>query len=94
MALNFYILFLIVTGVIFLASFVYFRKKSVAVELFSLGIRNENCGRYEEAVTSYETALDECLKNRSRGDLKNKIIQRIKVLQTVLEYNKNFLSLK
>lgn len=48
----------------------------------------ENNGQYEEAVTAYENALSEANKVKSGSRLKSKIIARIKMLHTVIEYNK------
>ena len=46
--------------------------------------KNENDGHFEEAVITYESALDEVKKFRFHGNLKNKIIGKLKVLNTAM----------
>jgi hypothetical protein len=63
------------------------RKKSIPVGLFVEALRNENSGHFEEAVINYEKALDEVQGSRFYdGGFKNRIIEKIKVLNTIIEY--------
>ncbi len=64
-------------------------RKNVPVELFIKALRNENKGRFEEAILIYENALMEFKNIRFHNDLKNKIIQKIKLLHTLIEYQKS-----
>jgi hypothetical protein len=64
-------------------------KKNIPVELFVEAIRNENNGHFEQAVITYETTLDKVNKIRFHCTLKNKIIEKLKLLQTIFEYNNN-----
>lgn len=84
-------LLLIITFV----SSIIFRKKTVPTVLLSTALKNENNGYYEEALTNYETALTQFKKTRCHTryhkDLKNKITDKIKVLHTVIQYQKSFL---
>jgi hypothetical protein len=66
--------------------FLVLRKKNIPVKLFVEALRNENNGYFEEAVITYETALNEVNKIRFHGTLKNKIIAKLKLLRTVIEY--------
>ena len=77
--------------VIFLAirSFVL-RKKNISVELFYKALKNENSGHFEEAKVTYESALNEVKKIRFHSNLKNKIIEKLKVLHSVLNYKNGF----
>jgi hypothetical protein len=75
--------------IILLIRFFILRKKNISVELYIEALRNENNGHFETAVITYETALNEVNKIRFHGTLKNKIIQKIKLLHTVVEYNNN-----
>ncbi len=68
---------------------VILRKKNVPVELFMKALRNENSGQFEEAVNTYENALSEFKKMRFHRNLKNKIIEKIKLLRAIIEYRKN-----
>lgn len=64
-------------------------KKNIPVELFVEGLRNENNGHFEEAIITYETALNEFKKIRYHSNLKKIITGKIKVLHTVIEYKNN-----
>lgn len=84
--LPFIMIALLITSII---SSLLLKKKDLPVELFVEGLRYENDGHFDEAIINYENALSEVKKNRFHGDLKNKIIQKLKVLHTVSEYKKN-----
>lgn len=71
-------------------SFFFLRKKDLPVELFVEGLKYENDGHFDEAIINYENALSEVQKNRFHRDLKNRIIQKLKVLHTIIEYKRNF----
>lgn len=62
-------------------------KKNISVDLFNEALRNENNGLYEEAVANYESALMEVNKTRFHRTFKNKIIEKLKILHTLIEYN-------
>lgn len=64
------------------------RKKSLPVTLYVEALRNENSGHFEEARATYENALEEAKKEKFQygGSLKNKIIEKLKVLHTIIEY--------
>ena len=68
----------------------FLKKKDLPVELFVEGLKNENDGHFDEAIINYENALSEVQKNRFHRELKNRIIQKLKVLHTIIEYRKNF----
>ena len=70
-------------------SSLFLKKKELPVELFFEGLKYENDGHFDEAIINYENALSEAEKNRFHRDLKNKIIQKLKVLHTIIEYKKN-----
>ena len=84
--LPFIMIVLLIASVI---SSLFLKKKDLPVELFVEGLRYENDGHFDEAIINYENALSEVKKNRFKGDLKNKIIQKLKVLHTISEYKKN-----
>ena len=73
-----------------IVSSLFLKKKDLPVELFVEGLRYENDGHFDEAIMNYENALSEVKKNRFHRDLKHKIIQKLKVLHTIIEYKKNF----
>ena len=78
---------LLITSII--SSF-FLKKKDLPVELFVEGLKNENDGHFDEAIIKYENALNEVKENRFHRELKSKIIQKLKVLHTIIEYRNNF----
>jgi len=84
--LPFIMIALLITSII---SFLFLKKKNLPVELFTEGLKYENDGHFDEAIINYENALSEIKKNRFHRDLKSKIIQKLKVLYTIIEYKKN-----
>jgi len=67
------------------------QKKNVPGELFAEALRNENSGHFETAIITYERALNETKKIRFQDNsLKSKIIEKLKVLHTVIEYKNGF----
>ena len=84
--LPFIMIALLITSVI---SSIFLRKKNLPVELFTEGLKYEIDGLFDEAIINYENALSEVRKNRFHRELKSKIIQKLKVLYTISEYQKN-----
>ena len=75
--------------IVSIISSLFLKKKNLPVELFVEGLKYENDGHFDEAIINYENALSEVKKNRFHNNLKNKIIQKLKVLHTIIEYKKN-----
>jgi hypothetical protein len=91
MAFYFYIFLLMILSIIILliCSFILW-KKNIPVELFVEALRKENNGNFEEAVINYETALNKSKKIRFLSNsFENKIIEKIKVLHTIIDYKNN-----
>jgi len=86
-------LFLIITLIILSLILILFAnyKKNSHTELYKEGVRNENDGRYAVALQNYQDALSEVKKLRLDNKFGKKIAQRIKILQTIIDYEKNFL---
>ncbi|MCS3797344.1 hypothetical protein GGD38_002703 [Chitinophagaceae bacterium OAS944] len=91
MPVYYYFLMLIFLSVAFLVirSWVL-RRKNIPVELFVKALQNENSGNFEQALISYESALNEVNKIRFHGHLRNKIIEKIKLLHTLIDYKNSF----
>ena len=83
----YFILFIGLSIIILVLRFLLSRKKNISVDLFNEAIRNENNGLYEEAVVKYESALHEVNKTRFHNTFRNKIIEKLKILHTLIEYN-------
>lgn len=81
--------FMIAAIVILIASSIILKRKSLPVRLFIEAQKNENDGHFEEAIVSYESALNEAKKIRFHGSLKNRISDKLKVLNTAIDYRNN-----
>ncbi|MDP4149534.1 MAG: hypothetical protein Q8927_13140 [Bacteroidota bacterium] len=89
------LLFLLVPALIGLVVFLYiFYKKSGHTELYCEGVRNENDGEYHLALGNYEDALSEIRKLNINDKFGEKIAERIKILRTTMEYERNFRTIK
>jgi len=67
------------------------RKKNVPDELFAEALKNENSGDFEVALVTYERALGEAKKIGFQGHrIKNKIMEKLKVLHMVINYKNGF----
>jgi len=75
--------------IILIISSIFVKKRSLPVKLFIEAQKNENDGRFEEAIITYESALDEAKKVRFHSGLKNRITDKLKVLHTTIEYRNN-----
>jgi hypothetical protein len=62
-------------------------KKNSHTELYSEGLRN---GCYTTALHNYEDALSEIRKLKLNNKFGVKIAQRIKILRTTIDYERNF----
>ena len=69
----------------FLIRFLLIRK-TFPIKLFIDALQNENSGHFEAAIINYESALSAVKKRKVYSSLKNKIIEKIKVLHTIIEY--------
>jgi hypothetical protein len=83
-------LLLILLSIIFMViRSLVLRKTHISVELFARALQNENSGQYEEAVVLYESALTEVEKIKFHSGLRNKIIEKLKLLHTIVDYQKS-----
>jgi hypothetical protein len=87
-------IFTVLSLLIFLIRSFVQSKKNIPVELFVAALLQENSGHFEKAVIGYESALHEVKKIRFNRVLKNKIIEKLKLLHTVIEYNNNFILIR
>jgi hypothetical protein len=86
---NYFFLIIALSLVFLLIRFFILWKQNIPFQLFVEALRDENNGHFEEAVTTYEIALNEVKKIRFHGTLKNKIIEKLKLLHTIIEYKNN-----
>ena len=86
---NFLPFLMLLLLIIFLIRSIVLQKKNIPVGLYVEALRSENSGHFEAAVINYENALNEVKKIRFHSSLKNKIIEKIKVMHTIIEYKNN-----
>ena len=63
------------------------RKSHITIGLYVKALKDENSGHFEEAITGYEIALAQCRRIGFQRALKNKIIGKVKLLHTIVDYN-------
>ena len=92
MASALYILLFITSAItcVVVLFIIFFAKKNSHTELYSEGLHNENDGHYDLALHNYENALSEIKKLRLDKKFYDKIAKKIKILQTTIDYEKNF----
>jgi len=86
------ILFVGLSCVLFLIRYFSSREKNIPIQLYFDALKDENSGNFEEAIITYENALIEVKKIKYNNTLKNKIVEKLKLLHTVIDYNNNSLS--
>lgn len=74
---------------LFFLRVLFYSKKNISEKSFSIALQSENNGDYEDALLNYEIALVQVKKMKHNKDLKSKILEKIKVLHTVIQYQKN-----
>lgn len=79
------VILLTVTAVI-LFRFIRRRSQSNVLKLFHAALSEENSGEFASAILQYETALQEAEKNGADAQLRSKIVEKLKVLQTITTY--------
>lgn len=87
-----YTIFLIMLVLLLLVIMRFFilNKYKPHLKLFVEARRNENNGHFEEAILEYETVLSEVKKiGLQNNSLKKVIIEKLKVLHTIIDYKKN-----
>lgn len=87
--MQFYLYFLLFGGLLvigFLIRHFHMQKNNIPVKLFVEALRSENIGHFEAAEITYESALNEVKKIRFHNNLKNKIIEKLRLMHTIIEY--------
>ncbi len=87
---SYYSLLLIIPAGILLLLVRHFvaKNKGHAVSLFKAALKEENTGRFEAAIKQYELALQEAEKKGLDKSLRLLINEKLKVLHTITEYEK------
>lgn len=86
----YFFLFISLAVLIFIVIFIANYKKNSHTELYREGVRNENDGRYIQALQNYEDALNEIRKLNLDNKFGAKISGRIKILRTFIDYENSF----
>ena len=93
MSFSFYLflfIILVIPGLI--TVFIILQQKNNRTKLYIEAVRNENDGHYNLALHNYEDALSEIRRLNIKHYLHRKIDEKIKILRTTIEYEKNFQS--
>jgi hypothetical protein len=86
-----YLWLFIALGLIsFIIGLILFYRRKNNTTLYSEGVRNENAGRYALALHNYEEALLEARKLKVNERFGKRITQKIKILRSTIDYEKNF----
>ena len=83
-------LFVLVLIILIVLLFLIAIRKNACDLLFMEGLKQENLGHLNEAVIIYEEALIQTGKFKFRRNFKHKIISKIRVLHTLIEYEGTF----
>jgi hypothetical protein len=88
--ISYYSLLLLVPAsiVVLIIKFLAEKHKHRVVALFKTALKEENTGRFEAAIKQYELALQEAEKNGFNRSLQLLINEKLKVLHTINEYQK------
>ena len=78
---------MLVIVILLILRFIY-QNRIITSKSFAAALENENNGNYEAALNNYEIALTEVKKTKRNKDLRIKIRDKIKVLHTVIDYEK------
>jgi hypothetical protein len=73
----------------FRSAYSFQARRNRHTDLYHQGICNENDGRYGLALHQYQEALAQTEKFRN-GIFRKKISQRIRILETQMQFEKNF----
>ena len=87
------ILFVILAAAIIFIFLVIRRRKNIPATIFADALRSENNGDYKDAIMNYRIALEEAKKANLDVKYILMIIEKIKVLHTVIEYENNCIPL-
>lgn len=75
--------------VVLTRSFIHW-KSHIPTALYAKALRAENDGHFEEAIANYEIVLSKCRRVRFQRAFKIKIIGKVKLLHTIVDYNNSF----
>lgn len=87
---NYIFVIVVILTILFLVRLYFSRKRSLPVQLYMAALKNENSGELEAAIGIYNNALNEAKKLRGQGDLETRIIEKLKLLNTVIAYRNAF----
>ncbi|MCG2615082.1 hypothetical protein LZZ85_12355 [Terrimonas sp. NA20] len=88
-----FVLYTTATALILFLLFYFFylrrlRRYSNSVKFFHIALKSENDCNFELAISQYHTALAEIKRTGNNFRLKTKILEKIKLLKIVLQYQK------
>jgi hypothetical protein len=71
------------------------KNKYLPWDLYVKALKSENSGHFENAYASYKSALGEINKSRFQNvDLKKRTMEKLKVLETIINYKNSFYAVR
>ena len=66
------------------------KNRQSSVSLYVKALKDENSGNLEGALAKYKSAYEEAAKTRFQENMKERILNKMKVLHSMKGYNKQF----
>jgi len=66
------------------------KNRQSSVSLYVKALKDENSGNLEGALANYKSAYEEAAKTRFQENMKERILNKMKVLHSMKGYNKQF----
>lgn len=88
MSVYYYLIIVVLIGIFIWLRLLRKTKQGLVENLLADAIKSENNGLYEEAIDKYNMALVEMNKSKYGQSLKLKTTEKIKLLYTVVAYEK------
>lgn len=66
------------------------KKRQTSFSLYVKALKDENSGNLDAALANYKSAYDEATKTRFQENMKERILNKMKVLHSMKGYNKQF----
>jgi hypothetical protein len=83
------VVLLIITILLIGRSIIQNNRKS-SVSLYIQALKDENSGNIDRALANYKSAYEEAAKTRFQENMKERILNKMKVLHSMKGYNKQF----
>ena len=76
--------------ILLIGKFIIQKNRQSSVSLYIKALKDENSGDIDAALANYKSAYEEAAKTRFQENMKQRIINKMKVLHSLKGYNKQF----